>query len=413
MKLFWLLIYNLSLRLYIASIHFSAIFIIKARKWVTGRKGWKHKLLNANPEKKSLIWMHCASLGEYEQGKPVWEALRQAHKSSFFLLTFFSPSGFEAKKTDPLADLVLYLPADTKANARYFIEWANPDLVLMVKYELWYHYISELTERKIKTVLIAAVFRPKQWFFYFPGKFFMEKLRQLSHIFVQDEASLKLLHSHRVHNVSVAYDTRFDRVVEIASEKWNISAIDEFCHDAFLIVAGSTWLEDEKLLAKNLLILPEKAKLILAPHEVNIRHLTQIKSLFKHAILFSKWDSKKRDDASILIIDRMGILSKLYRYADLAYIGGGFGRSVHNVLEAAVYGIPLIFGPKHKKSLEALELLELNAALTVNNQRSFKAALRKYSNEDERMNAGRKANQYIMNHIGGTEQITRFLLSDS
>jgi len=412
MKIFWRFIYQLLVRFYLSAIYFSAIFNSKARKWIEGRRNWKEKLSKANPDKRPVVWMHCASLGEFEQGRPVWEKLRRANPDYFFLLSFFSPSGLEAGKDQNLADLIMYLPGDTASNAGNFIALAKPKIAILVKYELWYHFIAALNKEHIKTILIAAVFRPRQWFFHFSGRFFLEHLKQMDHIFVQNEASKNLLAYHGITRVSIAYDTRFDRVLDIATQSWSVSKLDTFCKGYFVFIAGSTWPADEKLLANSLQFLPLKSKLIIVPHELNQQHIRQIASLFQDAILFSNWDNTENIDSQILIIDRMGILSKLYRYANVAYLGGGFGRSIHNVLEAAVYGIPLIFGPNYQKSLEAIELIKQKAARSISDKATLEAAIKAYSNKQECQKAGNTAAQYVTKHAGGSKFIVNYLLSD-
>ncbi len=413
MKIFWRLIYQLVVRFYLSAIYFSSMFNTKAHKWVEGRRNWKEKLQKTNPDKRPVVWMHCASLGEFEQGRPVWEKLRKVNSDYFFLLSFFSPSGLEAGTHQNLADLIMYLPGDTASNADDFIALAKPKIAILVKYELWYHFIAALNQRQIKTILIAAVFRPRQWFFHFSGRFFLEHLKQLNHIFVQNEQSKNLLAQHGITRVSIAHDTRFDRVLEIATQSWCLNAVDEFCKGHFVFMAGSTWPADEKLLANSLQFLPHKSKLIIVPHEINKQHLRQIASFFQEAVLLSNWEQTENKDSRILIIDRMGILSRLYRYADIAYLGGGFGRSIHNVLEAVVYGIPVIFGPNYKKSLEAIELIKQKAARSISDEAGLEVAIRAYSNKKECQKAGNTAAQYVAQHAGGSKLIINYLLSDS
>lgn len=360
------LIYSIAIAFYATILNVAALFNSKARLWVKGRKGIFKKIEQAlKGNTRPIIWVHCASLGEFEQGRPVIEAIKEQHPGIQIFLTFFSPSGFEIRKDYPGADYIFYLPADTLFNARRFLKLVRPKLVIIVKYEFWFNYLRLLRKQQIPTLIISAIFRPSQHFFRWYGGWFSSQLKGISHFFVQNEQSATLLHSIGIAQVTISGDTRFDRVATIAAKCKSFPLIELFKGDSKLFLAGSSWPADEALIA--LLYQSNHGfKIILAPHEVHEEHILNIERLFEgHTLRYSKATSENIAQADVLIIDSIGILSNLYQYAFLAYIGGAFGKGLHNILEAATFGKPVIFGPNYKKFGEAVALIEHGGAFCI------------------------------------------------
>jgi len=386
------LLYNISIHLYLLAIRISCVFNEKARHWVRGRKGLLSHLSSINPAQKPVIWVHCASLGEFEQGRPVIEALRKDYPDHFMLLTFFSPSGYEIRKDYDQVDRVTYLPIDTKKNARIFLDRVRPDLALFVKYEFWFNYIQEMADRDIPAVVISANFRKDQHFFKWYGAWFRKKLKLIDAVFVQREDSRHLLQSIGYEDVFVSGDTRFDRVASIASKAEEIEFVKQFKGNQTLVLAGSTWPKDEETILSAFHKFKDRMKLVIAPHEVHPERIRQLKLLV--------------NDPNILIIDTIGLLSRLYRYADIAYIGGGFGAGIHNTLEAAAFGCPVIFGPNWEKFKEAVELIELGGAFSIANAKQLDDLLVKFESEtDVRQKAAEIAGNYVEENQGATALI--------
>lgn len=362
--------------------------------------------------KDKVIWMHCSSLGEFEQGRPLLEKLRNTYPSYKILLTFFSPSGYEVRKNYNGADYIFYLPADGKTNARIFHDIVNPQLVIFVKYEFWYYYLNEAKKRNVPLLLISAIFRKKQPFFSKYGHFYRSMLSCFTHLFVQNNESVSLLRSIGfTKNVSLVGDTRFDRVIEIAEGFQPISSIEDFCAGSNVIVAGSTWLEDDKELT-HYANTRNKVKFIIAPHNIGKDRLNECRKLYKHSTLFSSIQSASpATNINTIIIDNIGMLSRLYKYATICYVGGGFGADgVHNVLEAAVYGKPVVFGPEYEKFNEAIELVESDGAISIESALELEAAfdnlLTDSSNYTERAKA---AGNYVYSKQGPTQKILEFI----
>jgi 3-deoxy-D-manno-octulosonic-acid transferase len=344
-----LFFYHIFLGLYAVGIRFTSIWNKKARMWINGRKGLLEKLemsIGKNPGK--IIWFHCASLGEFEQGRTLIEAIRSQYPGYKILLSFFSPSGYEIQKNYQGAEWVIYLPLDGKKIAKRFLEVINPSLIVFIKYDLWYYYLSLAKENGIPALLVSAVFRKQQSFFTWYGRLQRKMLNFFNHIFVQNDLSASLLNNIGMQNVTVAGDTRFDRVAEISKNSKPIPAIEDFISRHNCIVAGSTWKDDEEMLQKWFASDPEK-KLIIAPHEITETRIEFLEKLFPGSIRFSKLETSGKE-TKVLIIDNIGMLSRLYSYGDITYVGGGFTRDgVHNVLEAAVWGKPVIMWPNYKK----------------------------------------------------------------
>jgi 3-deoxy-D-manno-octulosonic-acid transferase len=369
-QMLWL--YNTGLFLYGLLIRLAALWNAKAKKMLAGRQRTFASLRNSfsGNSNQPLAWFHCASLGEFEQGRPVIEAFRQTYPQYRILLTFYSPSGYEIRKNYPLADAVCYLPHDTAANARQFICLSQPSVAFFVKYEFWYHYLNELQKQGIPALCFSAIFRYDQLFFRWYGAFYRNMLSMLDHIFVQDERSVQLLAHIGQHHASVAGDTRFDRVLSIAQENRVLPEIELFAGQARLIIAGSTWPDDLEVLHLAWEKVAGLCKLIVVPHETDEQHLRQIENHFsKHKLIrYSQivQNASLASDTDILLVDTIGMLSALYRYGTLAYVGGAFGDGLHNILEAAVFGLPVFFGDRnYKKFAEANQLIEIGGAFAI------------------------------------------------
>lgn len=406
----WL--YLLIISAYGWTIRFAALFNQKARDWIVGRRGWEEKLrTDLSTKSARRIWFHCPSLGEFEQGRPVLEQIRRQYPDHCIVLTFFSPSGFNVRKNEPLADIVLYMPLDGPVRSKKFVQLVKPELVFFVKYDFWYYYGKVLHESKIPFFCVSAIFRPSQLFFKPYGKFFRKILTRYTHIFVQDQSSLELLYKSAIPAVTVSGDTRFDRVLENVQRRSNeLNIIAQFAEGGDVLVAGSTWKEDEKLLADFLRAQPS-LKLIIAPHELNEDKLAQLKQrFFGKAVRYTQVASEGFNGKQVLIIDTIGMLSLIYRYGKYTYVGGGFGRGIHNVLEAAVYGKPVFFGPNYKKFREARDLKAMGCGIVVKNSQELIRVFNELQMADELYKSlASKSRKYIEDRKGATEILMNFL----
>jgi len=350
------------------AIRIASLFNSKAAKMIHGRKDWRTKLKQQIEPNQKYIWFHCASLGEFEQGRPLIEKYKSDndYKDYKIVLSFFSPSGYDIRKDYEYADIVCYLPFDTKSNAKNLISIINPEFAFFVKYEFWYHTLKQLYNKDIPVFLISAIFRKNQIFFKRAGKAYHKCLYFFAHIFVQDENSKTILAKTGITKVSVCGDTRIDRVVQIASEEYHNEILEKFTLGGKNIVCGSTWPEDEEIISELINESDDNFRVIIAPHEITEKHLKSLESLIiPRAVRFSSINGDLPKDTKVIIIDSIGLLSKLYRYGTIAYIGGGFGKGIHNILEAAVYNIPVIFGPNYEKFKEAVDLINLKAAFSI------------------------------------------------
>lgn len=406
-------IYSLSILVYTGLIHLASLFNNKARLWVNGRKDWENKLKVKFAGGERTIWVHCASLGEFEQGRPVIEMIKEKAPGARILLTFFSPSGYEIRKDWPFADHVCYLPPDTHRNARTFISIVNPEMVLFVKYEFWHNYLSVLHRRKTPVYLISAIFRPGQIFFRWYGRFFRAMLRSYRHIFVQDRRSELLLADLGIREVSVAGDTRFDRVVQIAGSARSIPQIEAFAGGEKIFMVGSSWRPDEEIMALYINNYPDRMKWIFAPHEIDSSNIDRLEKLFR--VKCARYSEKRSDfkDIRVLIIDNIGLLSSAYKYASISAVGGGFGKGIHNVLEPACWGLPVLFGPNHTKFREAVELIESGGAFTYNDYESFRDILNSLLTDNVKYSraCGISA-KYIEENKGATAKIGMLVMAE-
>ena len=403
--------------LFKAATHVASLFNPKAKKWVRGRKRIFEKLEEAIPAGEKIIWMHCASLGEFEQGRPVIEKLKALGTGHRILLTFFSPSGYEAQKNYKGADWVFYLPMDGARNAKRFLEIVHPSLVIFVKYEFWYYYLKKIKYRNIPLLLISALFRKDMSFFKWYGKLQRKMLSRFDHLFVQTEESKKLVDKIGLSEIcSVSGDTRFDRVIEIAAAADPIPMIEKFIGNNKVIVAGSTWPEDEEVLQKAYsLIKNSTLKLIIAPHEISENHLSNIEKLFVDSLRFSQLTTHDSQLPTVLIIDNIGLLSRLYKYAFITYIGGGLRTmGVHNVLEAAVYRKPVLFGPYYHKYKEAVGLVIAGGGLPFIDEKRNGIMLKELIealliNEEEYNFRSTAAGNFVQSNKGATQKTIQFI----
>jgi 3-deoxy-D-manno-octulosonic-acid transferase len=412
---FSLFFYALFIRIFALAARIAAVFSTKARDWVAGRKNWAPVLeqqlsqLGAGPR----IWMHCASAGEFEQGKPVLEALRQQYPDHRIVVSFFSPSGYVVGSKYKGADLVTYLPLDTRRHAARFVELLQPSLAVFVKYDFWYRHLEALSRRNIPLLLVSAIFRPKQAFFKWYGGTQRRLLHFFTWLFVQDEASVKLLASIGVSHCSAAGDTRFDRVARITENPAPIPLVEAFVASGeSVLVAGSTWKEDEDLLRQ--LPWEDDLKLVIAPHEIGAGAVSRLRQAFgAAAVTYSELDQQKAAIAGkrVLIIDNFGMLSRLYRYATITYIGGGFNKSgIHNTLEAAAWGKPVLFGPNYRKFREAVGLIEAEAGESVDSpaRLSYEVSQLRQAPALPAV-VGERARRYVEANIGATGRILQFI----
>lgn len=403
-------LYNFAISLFGIVVRFLAIFNEKIALFVEGRKETFTKLkATIEPNEKS-IWMHCASLGEFEQGRPILEAIRLSRPQYKIILSFYSPSGYEVRKEYQGVDVVVYLPIDTNSNARKFIEFAQPDMAIFVKYEFWPNILSVLNEQSIQTILVSGVFRDDQLFFKSYGKWMKKSLQSFSHFFVQNKSSENLLKKIGFSNITISGDTRFDRVASILEQNNTLDFLKDFVKDQIVLVAGSTWPSDESKLVKFINQNHHNIRYIIAPHNMNSKDILKLKSAIDCPVsLYSEGSINTK--AKVFIADTIGILTKIYSYADIAYVGGGYDKEgVHNVLEPAVFGIPLVIGPVFDKFEEAKELVELKGCLVANDQADLNDHLNKLIlNEKYRNELGRITMTYIKNHLGATKIILNYI----
>ncbi|MDX1278388.1 glycosyltransferase N-terminal domain-containing protein [Oceanihabitans sediminis] len=390
-----------------------ALFNEKIKSGVAGRKQTLSTLQSNINKTDSCIWFHCASLGEYEQGLPVFKEVRKQYPKHKIVLSFFSPSGYEVRKNTDAADIVVYIPLDTKGNAKKFLDIVNPELTVFVKYDIWPNFLNELKSRNKKAILIAALFRPKQSYFKFYGKQFRNALFAFDHIFVQNESSKQLLKQINYHNVTVSGDTRFDRVFNQLEQNNNLDFIKEFKQDSICIVAGSTWPDDEQVLVDFInQNASEKIKFIIAPHNIKTTQINKLKGQLKvSTVQFSEKEDQNLKEHQVFILDTIGLLSKVYHYADIAYVGGAMGNTgLHNTLEPAVFGIPVIIGKNYKKFPEAYDLIANGGMFSIKNKEELNKTLSELvQNEEKRREIGLRNLNFIKKNTGSVIQIMDFL----
>ena len=408
-------IYTILTQLAQQLLNLIALFNPKIKLFVEGRKNvLQHLNQHITPNDKT-IWIHCASLGEFEQGLPIIDNLKKVFPSHKIVLTFFSPSGYEVKKNSGAANVITYLPLDTKTNARNFINVVHPEFAIFVKYEFWPNYLAELKNQNIDTYLVSGIFRKEQAFFKWFGKPMRKSLKTFTHFFVQNEVSEQLLHNINFKNITLSGDTRFDRVVEILSRDNSLEYIKQFKNDKPTIVYGSSWPEDEAIYLDAINTSSKTVKHIIAPHNINIQQIEKLKrNISKSVILYSEMTGKNLANYDVFIIDTIGVLTKIYSYADIAFVGGGFKTGLHNTLEPATFGIPIVIGPLFEKFQEAKDLVNLKGLLVVNSKTEYLTTIEQLLNSENLRTATGNINQtYVTEKAGATGKIMRYLKSQN
>lgn len=408
------LLYRLFVWLYPKAAWLLSFYNPKAALWVKGRKHQFRKLHSVfHKNDRPVVWMHCSSLGEFEQGKPLLESIKQQYPHYFILVTFFSPSGYEIRKNDPVADHICYLPMDRPYTAQKFLNIVQPALVLFVKYEYWFYYLNEIKERNIPLLLISGVFREDQPFFKWYGTFYKKMLQCFTHLFVQNDSSFLLLKQIETeHKASISGDTRFDRVIQIAAGFSSFELIEQFCHQHPVIIAGSTWTEDDEALDHFVNHHPD-IRFVIAPHDIDEDRLKECEKLYTHTIRYSMLKETKQvpENVHVLIMDNMGMLSSIYRYATIAYIGGGFGDDgIHNALEAAVFYKPIVFGPVYEKYTEAIELIEREGAFSIDDALELEEQLSILLKDPNLLKqTGQASGDYVQQKSGACNKIMDYI----
>lgn len=398
------LLYDISIAIYVLLVRFASLFNPKAKQWYEGRRGMIERMQQEMAGAEQVVWIHVASLGDFEQGRPLVDYIKTHYPDYKILLTFFSPSGYEVRKNYPNADYVYYIPADRRCEVARFLDVARPKVAIMVKYEFWLNMLTELGKRNIRTFIVSAIFRKKSIFFNPLGGIWRKALRSFEMLFVQDEASKVLLSDIGVENVVVAGDTRFDRVLAIADKAERVEVVERFKGDGRLFVAGSTWGADEEIILSLIDKNPD-IKFVIAPHEMDELRIERIMRKTR-AVRYTQCEGVDFADKQVLILDTMGLLSRVYGSAEWAYVGGGFGAGIHNTLEAAVYGLPVAFGPKYQKFKEARDLIALGVGCSVKNERELQSWFDELkSDADYLARLSAIAKVYVGQHRGTTERI--------
>lgn len=402
-------LYNFAAHITYAILSVYGMFNHKIGLFVKGRKETFDKL-SVLKKDDQVIWIHAASLGEFEQARPIIEELKQTHSTYKIVVTFFSPSGYEIRKNYELAEVVCYLPFDTKGRVQKFLKLTNPKLAILVKYEFWPNLLAELKKQEITTILVSGIFRNTQQFFKSSGGWMRKALDTFDHFFLQNEASQKLLESIDLTNTSVSGDTRFDRVVRILEQDNSLDFIEEFINGKYTVIAGSTWPQDEELLA-NYINTSQDEKFVIAPHNMNLKEISDLKeSIEKKVILFSEKEHQTLADFDVMIVDTIGLLTKIYSYADAVYVGGAFKTGLHNILEPATFGVPIVIGPEYSKFKEAVDLVALKGCISINNQDEFSSIFNQLkTDEDFRKETGEINQNYIQQNKGATKKIMEYI----
>lgn len=403
-----LFLYNLVVLITGFFLKIVALFSPKIKLFVDGRKNVFTVLEEKIKPEDKTIWFHSASLGEYEQGLPVIEKIKENHPAHKIIVTFFSPSGYEVRKNNNVADVTIYLPLDTKSNAKQFLKLVHPELVFFIKYEFWLNYLNELKILKTPTYLISGIFRDNQMFFKWYGGFYRKALKTFTYFFVQNENSKVKIEAIGFHNVIVSGDTRFDRVNAILGRDNSLEFIETFKNNRPTIIIGSSWPKDEAILIEYINQSPPNVKFIIAPHNIKTEQIENLKSaISKKTVLFSQKENKKLADYTVFIIDTVGLLTKIYSYGTIAYVGGGFGNpGIHNILEPATFGLPIVIGPNYSKFAEAIELVNLGGCMSISNKEELKQIFdRLLSDENFLTEKGEICRFYIQNNKGATDTI--------
>jgi 3-deoxy-D-manno-octulosonic-acid transferase len=405
------LFYTLAIRIFGFLVWAAAPFRRSARLWVDGRRGWHRRLKEAMRGKENPVWFHAASLGEFEQGRPIIERVREAYPEIPILLTFFSPSGYEVRKHFEAVDHVHYLPLDTPGNARRFLDAVRPKLAVFIRYEYWYNLLWAMFRRGIPVVMVSSIFRKDQIFFKPYGSWTRNALRRISRFFVQNEESLALLEAIGVENKEMSGDTRFDRVWAAAQEKRDFPVVERFLSGRKCLMAGSTWPFDDRLLKE---IVPEfpDLKFVIVPHHVDEANIRRVMALYGgQAALYSRGGDQGLEERQVLVVDTIGMLTHLYRLADLAYVGDGFGAGIHSIMEPAAFGMPIFFGPNYRNFQEAVDLVARGGAFAVGGRDDLVEGIRRFAGDEEaRRAAARICREYIEEKRGATDRVMRGLV---
>jgi 3-deoxy-D-manno-octulosonic-acid transferase len=406
------LIYDLGVRIYYLFILLASPFNPKARMWISGRKKLLERLAGHPDIKQSMIWFHCSSLGEFEQGRPVIEQIRREFPGKKILLTFYSPSGYEVRKNYDEADCITYLPLDTRHNAEKFLNLFQIEKAYFVKYEFWYHFLAGLHKRRIPVYLVSGIFRKNQAFFKWYGSWYRKMLQRFDHLFVQQSSSLSLLKEYGINNASVSGDTRFDRVYEIVRKVIPDERFKVFCRDYPVIVSGSTWPRDEEVIIRYINESGRTCKWFIVPHEIHESGISRImEQVRKNSARYTEISGADLENTDVLVIDAIGLLSSLYRLASIAYIGGGFGKGIHNTLEAAAFGKPVLFGPNYHKFQEAKDLVLRDAAIPIAGFKDFKTAIDRFLDDPGLLKkTGESSGTYVKSMLGASSLIVDYTL---
>lgn len=400
--------YNFVIYIYLFAVKLVSLFNPKVKLMVKGHSEVFDILKSKIEKDKKYIWFHAASLGEFEQGRPLMERIRRQYPEYKILLTFFSPSGYEVRKNYQGADVICYLPFDTPRNARRFVKLANPCMAFFIKYEFWQNYLKNLQRHHVPTYSVSSIFRKNQVFFRWYGGKYFKVLTRFTHLFVQNEVSKELLASLNIRNVDVVGDTRFDRVIEIFEQAKQLPLVEQFKKNSMVMVAGSSWQPDEDIFIRYFNEHPEM-KLIIAPHVIGESHLTEIIGKLKRPyVRYTQATPENVEQADCLIIDCFGLLSSIYRYGEIAYVGGGFGVGIHNVLEAAVYEIPVLFGPNNQRFQEARQLLETKGCFEIHNYEEFKEKMDRLMTDAPYLEkCGKLSGDYVKQHAGASDKVMK------
>jgi len=404
-------LYNIGIRLYGKAVQIASLKNDKAKLWVAGRKNTFEYLEQKLSKSEEIIWIHAPSLGEFEQARPLIEVIKKDFSNYKILVTFYSPSGYEVRKDYPLADYVCYLPLDTKNNAQRFVELVNPAFTFFVKYDFWANYLNELQQRNLKHYVISAIFRNNHYFFKRKGQWMLKILSKIDHFFVQNEDSKYMLLTQNITQVSNVGDTRFDRVLDIIKNVKELPVLENFKGKIPLFIGGSTWAPGEDMIIEFIKHYGNRFKYVIAPHEIHERAIDKLESQIDLEVLrYSNANAQNARNAQVLIIDNIGLLSSLYAYADVAYIGGGFGKGIHNTLEAATFGMPIFIGPNNEKFQEATDLKELGAAIEIKSAQELIAQCdRLLTHQDRWDELKEKSANYVQNKAGATDKIVRYV----
>ena len=405
-------LYNIGIQLYGKAVQIAALKNDKAKLWVAGRKNTFEYLEQKLSKSEEIIWIHAPSLGEFEQARPLIEVIKNDFSSYKILVTFYSPSGYEVRKDYPLADYVCYLPLDTEKNAKHFVELVNPAFTFFVKYDFWANYLNELQQTNRKHYVISAIFRNNHYFFKRKGQWMLKILSKIDHFFVQNEHSKYMLLTKNITQVSNVGDTRFDRVLDITKNAKDLPVLESFKCETPLFIGGSTWPKGEEMIVELIKHYGDRFKYVIAPHEIHESAIDKLESQIDLEVLrYSDANTQNAKTAQVLIIDNIGLLSSLYAYADVAYIGGGFGKGIHNTLEAATFGMPIFIGPENEKFQEATDLKDLGVAIEIKSAQELIAQCdRLLTHRDRWDELKEKSTNYVQNKAGATDKIVQSVL---